>query len=633
MKMIRILSLIKLALVFGVAGAADLSLEVELDPQSREFSAVAELPRPAGEFRFTLHESLSVRGAAAGPAAHGLREWSVQARGSEKLRIEYGGRLPPLDRSLDHRSVLQALPPMASPEGSFLGAGSGWYPAPGPLFTYEVRMKIRGAQKGLVAGKLLAEKSNPDFYEAAFEYTAPAEGVELMAGPYEILERGLIVENKEVRLRTYFHSDLAALAEGYLEDSARYIERFSRRIGVYPYSEFSVVAAPLPSGFGMPTLTYIGDSVLKLPFIRATSLGHEVLHNWWGNGVLVDYARGNWSEGLTTFMADYAFREAESPQAARDMRLAWLRDLAALPPGSQLALAEFRSRSHGAAAVAGYAKAAMLFLMLRDAIGEPAFERGIRDFWQARRFKTASWDDLRAAFERASGRPLGDFFAQWLERRGAPGVRIVAARSSGTGSNLTFEQTLPAYALRVPVEFISPGKTQTRWVEIQGERQTIFVDARADAVRLDPELRVWRRLHGDELPPILRQWILAPAPRLEVVSPSLRDAAAALAGRFFESGARGHEPLLIVGLHADIDQLRLPARPAEVFYKGTAQVWTIPGTATAVISVRDAAALEALARPLPHYGSQSWLAFDGARAIARGAWPFISRPIPISPSP
>ena len=70
----------------------------------------------------------------------------------------------------------------------------------------------------------------------------------------------------------------------------------------------------------MPTLTYLGIEVLRLPFIRSTSLGHEVLHNWWGNGVYPDYAHGNWSEGLTTFMADYTYKERESDDAARDMR-------------------------------------------------------------------------------------------------------------------------------------------------------------------------------------------------------------------------------------------------------------------------------------------------------------------------
>ena len=34
-----------------------------------------------------------------------------------------------------------------------------------------------------------------------------------------------------------------------------------------------------------------------------------------------------------------------------------------------------------------------------------------------------------------------------------------------------------------------------------------------------------------------------------------------------------------------------------------------------------AKALEALARPLPHYGGQSWLVFAGSKSVDRGTWP------------
>jgi hypothetical protein len=50
----------------------------------------------------------------------------------------------------------------------------------------------------------------------------------------------------------------------------------------------------------------------------------------------------------------------------------------------------------------------------------------------------------------------------------------------------------------------------------------------------------------------------------------------------------------------------------------------------AVISVRDAEALRALARPLPHYGAQSFLAFQGARAIERGVWPATATLVPVA---
>lgn len=605
--------------VSGAAAEVDLALDLQLDPASRELSASAELANAPADFRFTPHPSLAVR--------------RIERLASGRLRIDYGGTLPALDPKIDFRGVLQALPPMASPEGSYLPSGSGWYPQAAPLFTYRVRIRIAGSQKALVPGKIISESEGQGAYSATFEYAVPADGIDLMAGPYEVREKfAALGEGRRVRLRTYFFRSLAPLAEGYLDDSARYLARYERAIGAYPFSEFSVVASPLPAGFGMPTLTYIGAAVLKLPFIRATSLGHEVLHNWWGNGVLVDYARGNWSEGLTTFMADYAYKEDESAQAARDMRLSWLRDLAAVPDAAQRPLAAFRSRAHGADAVVGYGKSAMLFVMLRDAIGEEAFARGIRRFWEAQRFRTASWDALRTAFEQASGRDLRAFFSQWLERAGAPRLQLASSRWRGKDLEVNLEQGTPPYSLRVPVEVDFGGRAETHWVELRSEKESVRLELaeRPRAVRLDPQLRVYRRLAPGELPPILRQWFVSRQPAV-LFSPKTKTGVM-LAERLLESPYREvqkveGEALLIVGLHDEVDaalaRLELPPRPAMLAGKGTAQVWTVRESRTplAVVSARDEAALAALARPLPHYGAQSWLVFDGARALERGAWP------------
>jgi hypothetical protein len=100
-----------------------------------------------------------------------MQEWRIDARAGAMLRIEYGGTLPQLDRSLDHRRVLGAMPPMAAREGSFLHAGSGWYPRPDASFSYRVRLSLPHHQRGLVAGRLLAEempRDDRDRYIATF---------------------------------------------------------------------------------------------------------------------------------------------------------------------------------------------------------------------------------------------------------------------------------------------------------------------------------------------------------------------------------------------------------------------------------------------------------------------------------
>ena len=101
--------------------------------------------------------------------------------------------------------------------------------------------------------------------------------------------------------------------------------------------------------------------------MRGRSLAHEVLHNWWGNGVYIDYESGNWAEGLTTYMADYALAEERGPGEALDMRLGWLRDFAALPEDRDIAVTAFRSKRHDASQVVGYGKVAFIFHMLKAA--------------------------------------------------------------------------------------------------------------------------------------------------------------------------------------------------------------------------------------------------------------------------
>ena len=660
----------------SLAGAAPaLELEVTLDPVTRALRADAKLTPADRDFSFLLHESLQVtKASAAGKALpveqragpDGLRQWLVrQPKAGEQLQISYAGQLPALDRQRDHRGVLQRMPPMSSPEGSFLPAGSAWYPQPPGMFDYRVHLSLPGDQRALVAGRRVAETlpAGPgERYRATFEFRQPTDGIDLMAGPWRVRERTVArKDGTMLALRTFFPAELDAepgLAQAYLDDTQRYIERYSQEIGDYPYSEFSIVAGALPTGFGMPTLTYLGETVLRLPFIRKTSLGHEILHNWWGNGVYVDYARGNWSEGLTTFMADYAYKEAESATAAAEMRLAWLRDALSLPPADQPALRDFRSRAHGAGAAVGYGKAAMLFVMLRDRIGETAFRHGIRDFWASRRFTVASWDDLQASFEKASGQNLGPFFSAWLERRGLPAVVIAGAETKPLGNrhrlSLDVRQGKPPLPLRLPVEISGPGRREVRWIDLAAARAVVFLDLdfAAQSVRLDPELRVWRELDAASLPPILRRWIGATAPQVFNVAtePGAVAAVAPLIQRFFERPARlenevgfaaalrGKDPVLLVGTPAEVDRTLaasgLPARPEQLAGRGTAQVWTVQraddgkGQAAplAVISATDAAALRALQRGLPHYGSQSWLVFDNAQVSAKGTWP-VSLPV------
>jgi len=645
----RALLLLFIALPAWAAGPPHLDMELRLDPGKGTLAADATLTLEADRLDVRLAPTLKLtrlaidgREQPCSPPIDGAIHLTLPGPGPHQLQMRYQGVLAPLP-DLDHREVLAHLPPMAAARGSFLPAGSGWYPDPGTPFSYRLRLQLPAGQKGLVPGTLV-EESEHDGYRAEYVFSQPAEGIDLMAGPYEVSERLISRPGQPpLRLRTWFYADMADLAAGYLDDAARYIVRYSKLIGPYPFDAFSVVASPLPTGFGMPSLTYLGRDVLRLPFIRTTSLGHEVLHNWWGNGVIPDWATGNWSEGLTTFMADYAYQEDQSENAARAARLTWLRNLAAVPEAEDTPLTAFTARRHGISSIVGYDKAAMVFLMLRDQIGVSAFERGLRLFWQRHRFQRAGWADLEHDLTEAAGQDLGDFFQQWVKKAGAPQVKLSQSRWANGKLELTLEQSSPPYPLRLPLRlWVSPDQVETRWLEVKESSTRVSLPAPrlVQAVELDPDYRIWRRVARDHFPAILREIFVAPRPGLLLAEAdaNLAQAAVVLAERLLDAqpqrlraaapGLPGSEPVLIIGqteqVHALLARLDLPPMPPQLAVPASARVWAArdgSGRPYAVIAVRDTAALRALQRPLPHYGRQSWLVFDAARAVDKGVWP------------
>ncbi|MEE8333563.1 MAG: M1 family aminopeptidase [Alphaproteobacteria bacterium] len=536
---------------------------------------------------------------------------------------------------------------MSGADGAYLPGFGGWLPDSGDaLVAHRLTISVPEPYRVVSTGRRVAETSTSGTRRAVFTSDRPSELPSLFAGRWRVRER----KAGAVTLRTYLHDDIAKLATVYLDSADAFIRRYSAEIGPYPYPAFSIVSSPLPVGLGFPSLTYVGRMVLPLPFMRGRSLAHEVLHSWWGNGVAVDTSTGNWAEGLTTYMADYALAADRGEAAARAMRTGWLRAFAALPAARDIAVRAFRVKRHDASQVIGYNKTAFLFHMLRGEIGEAAFAAGLRAFWREHRFHVAGWKDLRAAFEREAGRDLGQFFAQWLDRPGAPEISLgaVAVTPDADRHRLSFavRQKPPYYRLTLAARIVTDSGEQTRRIAIDGAATSVAftLAARPRALHLDPGFDVFRRLTPAETPPILRDVTLAAnATSIIAATGSAGGAARALAARLMDSTTRTLDaagtglpktPLLIIGTDGDVARLLkrtgLEPAPPEIATGGTARVWTHrrpEGLPVLIVSASDERALRALLRPLPHYTRRSYIVFDGRKAIRRGIWPLGASPL------
>lgn len=625
-------------------------IHVRIDPELRRLAATDHITAPSGlPADFSLARPFIVRRAAVGGA-----EVPAGAVGAKTWRLELGDRVA-TDLVVEYDGVLSGQGGrddtglVVGPAGTFLSGGP-WYPEPGfPSVWFELTVRVPAGQVAVAPGRLVYEENSVREYTARFAAEVPANEITLLAGPYRTREK----LHRGRRLRTYMDPNVADLADLYLAKTASYLDLYEGWIGKYPFTGFRVVSAPMPVGLGFAGLTYVGAQVLRLPFLPETSLGHEVLHSWWGNGVRVDAGRGNWAEGLTTFMADYGFAERKGAAAAREMRLRWLREYAELPRDRDAPLTDFRGRGHTASQVIGYHKAAMLFVMLRDELGRERFDAAIRRFWQGNRFRSVGWRELQEAFEAAARRSLAPFFSQWVERAGAPALRLrdPTARKTGRGWQVTFmlEQDLPIYRLHVPVEVVTgAGASTLVHVDLRAAAQwfTIPVVKRPRVLRVDPDFRLFRRLDPVEVPAILRSVALdgsAPVVAADEGAEALqiaralaeaffeRDAQAVSAGAPFPSGS-----VLVVGTDAAVASLtrreRLADPPEDVAGEGTARAWAARrgerGTVV-IVSAVDLSALREITLLLPHFGADSFVVFNGRRVEKRGLLPAGRSPLSV----
>ena len=311
------------------------------------------------------------------------------------------------------------------PEGVYLSGETQWYPdLPGSLATFFLRVKTPADWTAVTHGTQLARSVQDGLAMAAWEVAAPTEALTLVANRFTVKRR----EWKGIEIAAYLFPDEAGLADDYLDASIRYLDVYVKLLGPYPFPKFAVVENFFASGLGMPSFTLLGSGVVKRRYVQPYALGHEIVHSWIGNSVFNAVEQGNWVEGLTTYLANYYYEELTgTPELAREQRRMMLLGYAVyVRPEEDYPIAQFTQKRDQKDNAIGYQKAAMVFHMLRRELGEAIFWRGIRTLVARYSGRYAGWKDVEQVFAETSGRELRWFFAQWVERAGAPvpkGVR------------------------------------------------------------------------------------------------------------------------------------------------------------------------------------------------------------------
>ena len=199
---------------------------------------------------------------------------------------------------------------------------------------------------------------------------------------------------------------------------------YEKEFGVYPYASYTVAETGFClGGMEYPRLVMISDAVKGEE--RAKVIAHETAHQWWYAVVGSDQTENAWQdEGLAEYSTVLFFEEYEKYGFTREQTV-------------MQALKEYRSYYDVYGSVLGrtdtrmtrnlkdyisdyeyrclaYDKSLVMFDTLRKSVGNKKFTAGLKRYYEACAYKTATVGDLVGGFERV-GLDVGGFFESFLE--------------------------------------------------------------------------------------------------------------------------------------------------------------------------------------------------------------------------
>ena len=702
MKKILAISLLLLASYFGYAqnnNAIHHVLDVQITPETSQISVIDSIFNiDVDEMVFSLNAALTptsfsknvkveqLAGEAEakdvgmdredneGSSSLKLNKWKVKLKkGTESFVIHYEGIIsaPFSEAEENYQRGFAESPGIISETGIYLAGSTYWVPTVDEkLSTYQLSTTLPDGWRTVSQGERTTERMiNGQHFDTWF-CDRPQEEIFLIGAKFHEYSHKM---NSGYDAMAFLRTPEEGIANKYLEVTEQYMKMYQDMIGPYPYTKFALVENFWETGYGMPSFTLLGEKVIRFPWILHSSYPHELLHNWWGNSVYVDFATGNWCEGITAYQADHLISEQRG-QGETYRRSTLQKFTNVVDETNDFPVNKFLSRHDAASASIGYGKSLMMWHMLRRQLGDDDFKKTFALFNKNFKFKVASFDDIRRSAEEVTGMDLEAFFTQWLTRTGAPEIGIkeinVIKFNNQYRVFLTLEQkqNSDAFTIDVPVAIATEKGLEHQVVNMSRKSQEFqfMLDEKPLKLVIDPQYDVFRILDPMEVPPawskvlaskntlivlpskaeenqkqlyqeFVKQWQAADKDKFEVVFDdnlkSLpKDRATWVVGfeNEFVSNVNSAIENYISSMHGD--SVRFENKM--ITKKNHSFVLTVfdeqnVNNSHAFIAIDNKASIPGLIRKLPHYGKYSYLAFEGDEPVnvAKGQWPVLNSPL------
>ena len=264
----------------------------------------------------------------------------------------------------------------------------------------------------------------------------------------------------------------AAALDFALDVGVRAIEFFDEYYGVpYPLAKCDHVALPDFSSGAMENwglITYRESCLLADPATTTQSarelicmvISHELSHQWFGDLVTMRWWDDLWLNESFANVMEYVATDALFPQWRVWNTFAAQEGLSAIRRDAIAGVQSVKMPVHHPDEIDTlfdpsivYAKGSRLLNMMFRYLGEDAFRRGIKQYFQTHAYGNTTGADLWNALGAASGKDIAGFMTPWLEQPGFPLLRATqkGARLQVAQSHFLLDMAKADTARRWPV--------------------------------------------------------------------------------------------------------------------------------------------------------------------------------------
>ena len=321
-----------------------------------------------------------------------------------------------------------------------------WFPCydfPNDMATSEMVVTVNERWTAISNGKLLAVKRDPANHTATFHWfqSKPHTSylVSLVAGEY--------IEVKDtagtVPLSYYVYKHQKGDVPRSFGKTGDMMKFFESVIGVpYPWEKYSqvVVQDYVVGGQENVSATTLSDRIIHdarahLDYNNDGLVAHELAHQWYGDLLTCrDWSHLWLNEGFASYF-DILYQEHDKgvDVAARSLQSS-RESITSSDVGSQrkATVTGRYIRPNEMFSNRVYGKGAAVLHMLRFVVGDELFRKAIRHYTSKFAHQLVETNDLKIAFEEATGYNLHWFFEQWVYKPGYPELDVVSTFNQQT---------------------------------------------------------------------------------------------------------------------------------------------------------------------------------------------------------